>query len=399
MPKERQVWHVLDVGSIWLKEFASALGEMVPTQNWCPQIRNFGSCEDWEETDPVLDPPLTMTRFPLQRGYARFPFSLLLHPENAIVKRLLGHSRNAGMETLVCTSPFYAPIAELWPGKVVYYLTDLTKAYEGINSSQVIELDGRMCQVAETVCPNSTRIADYLSTEAHCDPGKIKVVPNATRTQNILSWPLIRPAELPANLASLPRPIVGVIGNMAANLDWILIKDAVNRARDVSWAFIGPTSMHIPNPAHRRARQAVMQLRDRVLFTGPQPYGELYRYARALDVALIPYLKQEPTRSGSATRFYEHLAACRPILATRGHDELLTKEPLLTLVDTASDIAQELGRLRALGFRDGHEELRWQVSHNQTWHSRARAVLEAAGLEGLHNLSVDTALPRSSDVA
>jgi hypothetical protein len=373
-------WHVLDVGSIWLKEFASALGDMVPTENWCPQIRNFGTWEDWEDTDPVLDPPLSLTRFPLQRCYARFPLSRWLHPERAIVKRLLRRS-NSSADTLICTSPFYAPIAELWPGRVVYYLTDLTKAYAGINPKQVVELDRRMCRVANIVCPNSRRISDYLSTEADCDLKKITVVPNATREANILNRPLTRPAEPPFSLAGLQRPIVGVIGNLAGNLDWVLLRQAVNWARDVSWAFVGPVDMRIPDRAHRRARQELMELRGRVCFTGPKPYGELHQYARTLDVAMIPYLQREPTRSGSATRFYEHLAACRPILATRGHDELLTKEPLLKLVNTAPEIAQELGRLRDLGFSDGYEELRWQVSRNETWHSRARAILAAGASE------------------
>jgi hypothetical protein len=39
------------------------------------------------------------------------------------------------------------------------------------------------------------------------------------------------------------------------------------------------------------------------------------------------------------------------------------------------------------------------VSHNETWHSRARGVLAAAGLEWAHDSNIDTAIPRSSDVA
>ena len=35
----------------------------------------------------------------------------------------------------------------------------------------------------------------------------------------------------------------------------------------------------------------------------------LAAYARAFDVAVLPYRRVEPTYSGSSTRFYEHLAA------------------------------------------------------------------------------------------
>ncbi len=74
--------------------------------------------------------------------------------------RLVKHPENS---TLICTSPFYAPVAELWPGCVVYYLTDLTKKYAGMNEAQIVRLDRRMCRVsANRVFPNSHRIADYL---------------------------------------------------------------------------------------------------------------------------------------------------------------------------------------------------------------------------------------------
>ena len=375
-------WHILDTKSIWLKEFASSLNTLVRTDNWCPEIRNFGSFGQWQEVDRSIDPPLTTIRFPLQRGYGRFPISRVLRWEKTLVRKMLRRSRGSDpCPTLVCTSPFYAPVAEIWPGKVVYYLTDLTKYYAGLNPAQVVELDVRMCSVAQTVCPNSRRIADYLEQEAGCDPRKITVIPNATRIQSILSSPLTRAAELPAALAHLPRPVIGVIGNLASNLDWILLEGAVDLVRDVSWAFIGPTDMAMPDPVQRRARQILMERKGRVCFTGSKPYSELCKYARAFDVALIPYLKAEPTRSGSATRFYEHLAACRPILASRAHDELLTKEPLLKLIDTPADIASEIESLRSSNFEDGCEEIRWRVSRDETWLARAQTMLALTSVE------------------
>ncbi len=375
-------WHILDAGSIWLKEFASALGTMAPTLNWCPEIRNFGHWEHWEKFDESSDPAVKTIRFPLQRGYGRFPIARLLPPETRILDRLLQRSANAEDSTLLVTSPFYAPVAELWPGRVVYYLTDLTKEYAGMNRNQVVGLDRRICAVASLVCPNSRRIADYLCGEAGCDPQKIVVIPNATRASNILSKPLMKPAEAPADLVDWPRPIVGVIGNLAGNIDWVLLADAVAQSPDVTWAFVGPTEMEIPDRRHRQLRQELMGKGGRVRFLGSKPYSQLAHYARAFDVALIPYLKKEPTISGSATRFYEHLAACRPILASRAHGELLTKEPLLKLVNNGEEIAGYLDLLRARDFSDGYEDLRWSVSRHETWQARAAAILAAADERG-----------------
>jgi glycosyltransferase involved in cell wall biosynthesis len=371
-------WITLDTGSVWLKEFAAALGTIVPTHNWCPEMHYFGWRQDWERTEEMEDPPLSMTRFPLQRGYARFPLAQVVPFQEPLVERLIRFSRQPEESTLICTSPFYAPVAELWPWRVVYYLTDLTKKYAGLNPAQVVKLDRRMCRVAQVICPNSRRIADYLCAEAGCDTRKITVIPNATREENVLDRPAMEPFEPSADLSDLPRPIVGVIGNFASNMDWTLLADAVEKTKDVTWAFVGPAAEPLPDRVSRRLRQDLMKRGGRVRFLGSRPYGQLSQYARAFDVALIPYAKVEPTISGSATRFYEHLAACRPILASRAHAELLTKEPLLKLVDTGEDLAAEIERLRESGFRDGFEELRWKASQEGTWKVRARDLVAAA---------------------
>jgi glycosyltransferase involved in cell wall biosynthesis len=172
--------------------------------------------------------------------------------------------------------------------------------------------------------------------------------------------------------------VAGVIGNLAMNMDWLFLEDAIAKTPDVSWVLVGPTDMSIPAAAQSEARSRLLGRRGRIRFTGAKPYGELARYARAFDVAVLPYRKQEPTYSGSATRFYEHLAACRPMLATRGFHELLSKEPLLRLVDSGEEASEAIGSLRRTGFRDGFEEMRWRASREGTWQVRARDLLAAS---------------------
>ncbi len=368
-------WHLLDTGSIWMKEFAAALTEIEPVMSWVPEMRAAGSWEKWQRDEELADPPLRFTRFPLQRGYSRFPITLLLSPGTRVAKRLL---RAGGPDdpVLVCTSPFYTPVAENWPGLVIYYLTDFTAGYHCMNAEHISSLDRRMVKVASLVCPNTERIAMHLEKQG-CPRDRMLVIPNATRAANVGAEPLLCTAPPPPDVVDVPRPIAGVIGNLAANMDWILLRDAVDRLPWLSWVFVGPVDMQIPDRDQRTARQELLSRGGRVRFVGAKPYGALWQYGRTFDVAILPYRRQEPTFSGSATRFYEHLAACRPILATRGVEELLHKEPLLKLVDTASQIAVEMDRLRSRGFRDGHEETRWRASRYETWQVRARAMSEA----------------------
>jgi hypothetical protein len=377
-------WHILDAGSIWVKEFAAAFTAQAPTIAWVPEFSLAGAFQNWQRTEQLTHPELEIIRFPLQRGYARFPIRSLLPYQNRLIKRLLAHGTKPEDGVLVCTTPFYVPVAECWPGPVVYYMTDLTAGYEGINARQVEELDRRFSQAATIVCPNSRRIADYMVSRAGCDPNKITVVPNATRQSNVAEYPLLTPGALPTDIASISRPIAGVIGNLSANMDWQLLQDIIPNTPYLTWVFVGPTTMPIADPAQRKAREKVMKM-STAKFVGSKPYGELQAYARCFDVAVLPYCKKEPTYSGSSTRFYEHLTACRPMVATRGFAELLEKEPLLKLVNTAGEMKEELELLRAQDFSDGEETNRWLASKTGTWEYRAQTMQRA----------LDNALSRS----
>jgi glycosyltransferase involved in cell wall biosynthesis len=367
------VWQILDVGSIWMKEFAHAMGKEVPIVAWCPEMSAVGAVQNWQKVRTISHPPLDVTYFPLQRGYARTPIRQLAQFEVPLVERMARRSADPASSPLICTTPFYAPVAERWPGPTIYYATDLTVEYASINSKQVVELDKRMCAVADAVCPNSRRIAGYLIDTAGCDPAKITIVPNATRQTNLASAPLMEAEKLPSDLEHLPRPIAGVIGNLAGNMDWVLLADAYRRTKSfLSWVFVGPTSTPVMEKDQAAAREWLM---ERSHFTGAKPYGDLQRYARCFDVAVLPYKKKEPTYSGSSTRFYEHLAACRPMVSTRGFAELLEKEPLLRLVDTGAEMAAALEELHSMEYHDGLEPIRWEASRSGTWEDRARTLV------------------------
>ena len=365
-----------------MKEFASALNSFVPVAAWSPAMSWTGLLQNHVQEEAIADPPLTIHRFPLQRGYHRFPISSLTRLGARQSARMRSHKGSGPQSPLICTTPYYAPVAEHWKGPVVYYQTDLTFAYEGLNSDAVRELDTRLCRVADAVCPNSRRVGDYMVHEARCDPSKIDVVPNATRESNIAGEPLLAPAVLPADISDMPRPIIGIIGNLAGNLDWALLRQAIEQTPSYSWVFVGPTTMEIEDPAERQARAALIErglslTPSRIKFVGAKPYRDLQAYARCFDVAVLPYQCKEPTYSGSSTRYYEHLAAGRPMLSTRGFEELIHLRPLVDLFDNAQQLISQLRALERENFRDGFEIQRWQASRQGTWQMRAQMVIRA----------------------
>lgn len=369
------LWHVLDVRAIWVQEFAVALAEEVPVLGWLPAISWIGFLKDDHQTI-AAERNLQIRRFPLQRGFSRFPVCYLIDEGRRIATRLQKVSNGSRGSPLILCSPHYFSVAGLWPAPRVYYATDMFRFW-GEDQRRIERMEKALCQAVDLVCPDSHRIAHYMTEELSVPKNKIVVLPMATRAENVLPRCPERPFPLALDLADLPGPVAGVIGNLAANMDWGLLERVIERTPWLSWAFVGPTEMPVDDPAQRRARRTLQELGGRVRFTGYKPYGMLRDYARSVHVAILPYRKREPTFSGSSTRFYEHLAACRPMLATPALEELLHKEPLLRLVHSAEEMVVELEKLRAQDFRDGYEEMRWKASQKETWEARARVMKKA----------------------
>lgn len=403
------LWHLLQVSDVLDLEFGSALAESVPVLAWQPQRSLLPSIVGVGEEEESISShvpakledggyPLRVRKLPLIRGYARPPLSAIWPTQKDVYERLLAQTPDPQNSPLICSVPYFAGVAERWPGPVVYWLTDLIAEYSSANRERVMRLDRRMCAAATLVCPNSERLRTYLIQSAACDPLKIEIVPNATRAMNLLPSAPSRPASLPGIIKNVPRPIAGVIGNLAGNMDWLLLERVIEQTPWLSWVFVGPTSMAMDDPEARRAREAVMA-HSRTDFVGRQEYGDLASFARAFDVAVLPYKRCEPTYSGSSTRFYEHLAACRPMVATPGLEELTRKVPLLTLCDTAEQIIAALDTLREQGFDDGLTGRRWTESQHGTWSARARTVRDSLASRLGQESSVRTSSLRLARIA
>ena len=157
------LWHLLQVSDVLDTEFSSALAELVPVLAWEPQRSFFPSrIRPGQEEERLLynngsdqqEPALRVRQLPLLRGFARMPISLFARTGPAVLERLLAQTADPARSPLICTAPFFAPVAELWPGPVIYWLADLIAEYPSQDRKTVIRLDRRLCRAATLVCPN-----------------------------------------------------------------------------------------------------------------------------------------------------------------------------------------------------------------------------------------------------
>jgi glycosyltransferase involved in cell wall biosynthesis len=175
----------------------------------------------------------------------------------------------------------------------------------------------------------------------------------------------IVPAEIPADLGALPRPIVGYVGEVA---DW-LDTDLVNglAARHPGWSIV------LIGPATAEARRALTAPNLHLL--GRRPYADLPRYLAGFDCCLIPFRACPLTAAVSPVKLYEYLAAGRPVVST----------PLPSVLPFAGEVLVAAGRrflelveeaVAGAGDTAAVEARRRRV-RTHTWDHRVDRILEA----------------------
>jgi glycosyltransferase involved in cell wall biosynthesis len=176
------------------------------------------------------------------------------------------------------------------------------------------------------------------------------------------------PAGTPADIAKIPRPVLGYVG--AADfytMDVSLIEHVARARPKWHWVFIG-------------SKSNVVQLSaPNIHFLGPKPYAELPRYYNHIDVCVLPWVQNNTfTNYGSAIKVREYLATGKPVVISTLYEYLHTPG---TKIYRSPDEFISLVE-RALAFDTPWErQVRQGTVRNCTWDVRARQV--AALFRGL----------------
>ena len=163
--------HLLQVSDVLDLELAQALADSVEVVAWKPErTARPGRIPAGQEREELRRTNLRVRNLPLLPGFARPPISWLARTGPTVLARLLAQTPEPESTPLILTVPYFASLAELWPGPVVYWLTDLIAEYSSANRAQVQRLDRRLCAAATLLCPNSQRLAAYPCGPCGCRP-------------------------------------------------------------------------------------------------------------------------------------------------------------------------------------------------------------------------------------
>ena len=143
----------------------------------------------------------------------------------------------------------------------------------------------------------------FEDMQEHTD--NIHLLPNAAELleEEARHW------KKPAELRRIKGPVIGYVGNLdITRIDIDLLTTVAGQRPDWNLVFIG--SMH----KSREIRK--LDKFSNVRFLGVRVYEEALRYIRHFDVAIIPHLDSELTRSMNPLKLYVYFSLHVPVVST-----------------------------------------------------------------------------------
>ncbi|MCB0977616.1 MAG: glycosyltransferase [Acidimicrobiales bacterium] len=144
--------------------------------------------------------------------------------------------------------------------------------------------------------PVAKALAGYIDEPIHVVPNGLELNPEPSNDPR------------PAFMRGMTGPVIGYVGNLSSRLDLDLISE-IARARP-GWNFVFVGSAHLD--------RSILDL-DRlgnVHFPGVLPYRKVRGFLSHVDVAIIPHLDNEMTRSMNPLKAFVYASAGVPAVST-----------------------------------------------------------------------------------
>ncbi|MEG3160374.1 glycosyltransferase [Sphingomonas sp. LB2R24] len=210
---------------------------------------------------------------------------------------------------------------------------------------------------------------------ANCEPVRegfaairedIRVIPNGAEMFDLShSW------AVPEDLAHLPRPILGYVGNLRDRVDLELIGKVADAFPGGSVVLIGS--------AHDRPDVLALGARPNIHILGVKPYEDATRYIRAFDVAMVPHLRNELSESMNPLKLYVYFALNVPIVTTDVAN-IGDIGPYATIAADHDSFLAAITRVVAGKQKAPTTVQRKKVLSSVSWTSRVDDVLDVLGL-------------------
>lgn len=217
----------------------------------------------------------------------------------------------------------YQPEHTFFIGKMrecctVYHCIDeFTVGTRGRKKNIITKLEQALLRQAEIVFANS--LLTYQNKKVF-NPHTYRIPSGADVAHfgQVLDHEPIHP-----NIAALPQPRIGFIGNINEKIDILLLAKIAQAYSTWSLVMIGQTHPYAVD-------LTPLQTQANVYWLGKRPFQQLPALLRGIDVCILPYVQGEATRYRSPLKLYEYLATGKPVLSTP-HPEVNEFKDVITI--------------------------------------------------------------------
>ena len=240
----------------------------------------------------------------------------------------------------------------------VYYCIDDYAAHPGVDANLIAARDDELTKTADLVFVAPPAL---LASKREINPHTV-FAPHGVDVE--LFGKAQDPAtEIPAAARNLPKPVIGYFGSIHEWIDVELIEWLARARPEWSFLLIGHAAVDV----------AALRALSNVHLIGPRPYRTLPAWAKAFDVAIIPYRMNRQVENANPLKLREYLACGKPIVSVR-NAEIEKFSRWVRIADGRQAFLDEIeGALR-----DERAEMpaeRRAAVADQTWDRRVADVL------------------------
>ena len=240
----------------------------------------------------------------------------------------------------------------------VYYCIDDYAAHPGVDAEVIAASDLALTRAADLVFVAPPAL---VATKQAQNP-QTRFSPHGVDAR-LFAQASDPATTLPPAAQGIAGPVVGYFGSIHEWIDVELIAWLAQQRPQWTFLLVGYAAIKVP----------ALEALPNVVLAGAQPYATLPAWAKAFDVAIIPYRRNRQVENANPLKLREYLATGKPIVAV-GNPEIERFASLVRIANDRDAFLAALDQSIADGPMHGAAE-RMAAVADQTWDRRVEDVL------------------------